>query len=74
MTHHIDAILAPILEDRMDKVQRMTEKTDLSEWSQNFWQTTFTRLFNQYKDVIGLESSGKEDNTSSANMYLNDHQ
>ena len=47
MTHHIDAILAPILEDRMDKVQRMTEKTDLSEWSQNFWQNTFTRMFNK---------------------------
>jgi len=74
MTHHMDSILAPILEERMDRVQTIIENPNLNEWARNFWRNTFTHLFNQYKYMMGLEASHQENNTSSANVYLNDHQ
>jgi hypothetical protein len=74
MTHHIDAILAPILEERMDRVQTMIDNPNLTEWSTNFWRNTFTHLFNQYKNLMGLEANRQEENNPAADVYLNAHQ
>jgi hypothetical protein len=74
MTNQIDSILAPILEERMDRVQTMMDNPNLTEWSTNFWSNTFTHLFNQYKNLMGLEANRQEENNPAADVYLNAHQ